>query len=227
MFERAAQGQSGRHLKHWLDEIGFKTRRNKNVTLSQIFEMLNNPFYYGDFMFGGTLYKGIHEPLITKALFDQVQEQRVLPQKAKWGSKDFPFKRFLSCYSCGATIIGEEKFKKLKNGRLNRHVYYHCSRQVDYSCKEPYVREKVIIEELLRLVDKLAINRADCEPGLLAAINKYSNMMLATNPRYQQQEAFHGYARYVLQRGTDFERTRLVRNLKVKLTLHDRAVASA
>ncbi len=78
VFDRAAQGQSGRHLKHWLDEIGFKTRRDKNVTLSQIFEMLNNPFYYGDFMFGGKLYKGIHEPLITKALFDQVQAQRVL-----------------------------------------------------------------------------------------------------------------------------------------------------
>ncbi len=226
MFERAAQGQSGRHLKHWLDEIGFRTRRDKYVTLSQIFEMLNNPFYYGDFIFGGTLYKGIHEPLITKALFDQVQEQRVLPQKAKWGSKDFPFKRFLSCYSCGSSIVGEEKFKKLKNGKFNRHVYYHCSRAIDYSCKEPYVKEAVIIEDLLRLVDKLAINRSDCEPGLLVAINKYSNMMLAADPRYKQQEAFHGYARYVLQKGTDFERTRLVRNLKVKLTLHNYSVSS-
>ena len=37
----------------------------------------------------------------------------------------------------------------------------------------------------------------------------------------------YGYARYVLQKGTDFERTRLVRNLKVKLTLHNRSVASS
>ena len=95
-----------------------------------------------------------------------------LPQKAKWGSKDFPFKRFLSCYSCGSSIVGEEKFKKLKNGSFNKHVYYHCSRQVDYSCKEPYVKEEIIVEELLRFVDEMAVSRSDCEPGLLLAINR-------------------------------------------------------
>ena len=216
MFVRASQGQSGRHLKHWLDKIGFKTKRDKNVTLSQIFEMLNNPFYHGDFIFGGKLYKGVHEPLISKQLFNKVQEQRKLPQKAKWGSKDFPFKRFLRCASCGATIVGEEKYKQLRNGSKNRHVYYHCSRQVDHDCKEPYVKEEVIIEELLGLVDKLAINQQDCEPGLLTAIDKYTNMMRSSDSSYQKKEAFHGYARYVLQKGTDFERTRLVRNLNVK-----------
>lgn len=82
----------------------------------------------------------------------------------------------------------------------------------------------MIIAELLRLTDKLAINKQDCEPGLLTAIDKYANMMIAADPGYQKHEAFHGYARYVLKRGTDFERTRLVRNLKVGLTLHNKSV---
>jgi hypothetical protein len=37
--------------------------------------------------------------------------------------------------------VGEEKTKHLKEGTTTHHVYYHCSRQVDYDCKEPYVRE--------------------------------------------------------------------------------------
>lgn len=168
-----------------------------------------------------------YEPLIAKELFDRVQEQRILPQKAKWGSKDFPFKRFLTYYSCGSSIVGEEKFKKLKNGNRNRHVYYHCSRQVDYGCKEPYVKEEAIIQELLRLADKLAISKQDCEPGLLKAVDKYANMMQAADPKFKAGEAFYGYCRYVLQKGTEFEQTRLVRNLNMKLVLHNWTVTSS
>ena len=35
---------------------------------------LNNPFYYGDFLLKGKLYKGIHEPLITRECWEKVQE---------------------------------------------------------------------------------------------------------------------------------------------------------
>ncbi len=225
MFENAAEGWSGRHIKRWLDEIGFTTRRGKPVTLSQIYLMLNNPFYYGDFEFGGKLYKGTHKPLISKELFERVREQQIVPQKSKWGSKDFPFKRFLTCASCGSTIVGEEKFKRLKNGTDRRHVYYHCSRQVDYNCKEPFVREETIIEELLNMSSKLALEDEDCEPGLINAIEKYSDMMSTSNTDFKTTDGLGGYAKYVLERGSDFEKTRLIRNLRVNLTLHDRQLS--
>ncbi|MGC1176688.1 MAG: recombinase family protein [Candidatus Saccharimonadales bacterium] len=217
MFENAANGWSGRHIKSWLDSSGFTTRRGKQVTLSQIYLMLNNPFYYGDFEFGGKIYNGIHEPLITKELFIKVRKQQIVPQKAKWGSKDFPFKRFLTCASCGSTIVGEEKFKLLKNGTERKHVYYHCSRQVDYNCKEPFVREDVIIEELLRLSAQLDLNQNHCEPGLIRAIHKYGLMVQLANP-------LPSYAKYVLERGTDFEKVRLIRNLKVNFSIHNRII---
>ena len=31
-----------------------------------------------------------------------------------------------------------------------------------------------------------------------------------------------GYIKYVLQEGSEFEKTRLIRNLKIKLALHDK-----
>lgn len=219
MFENAAKGWSGRHIKRWLDDTGFTTRRGKPVTLSQIYLMLNNPFYYGDFEFGGKIYKGTHEPLISKELFEKVRKQQVVPQKSKWGSKDFPFRRFLTCASCGSTVVGEEKFKRLKNGTDRRHVYYHCSRQVDYNCKEPFVRAEVIVEELLRLSSELDLNSDSCEPGLAVAIEKYGRMVQDADPHT-------GYMRYVLERGTDFEKTRLVRNLGSSFALHDRGLVA-
>lgn len=226
MFERSANGQSGRHIKHWLDESGFRTRRGKKVTLSSIYEILNNPFYYGEFMFGEILYKGTQEPLITKELFDVVQEQLIVPQKSKWGSKDFPLKRFLKCASCGATIVGEEKYKQLKNGSKNRHMYYHCSRTVDYNCKEPFIREEVLIQELLGVVDRLTMKEADVEPGLLRAMNKFGSMTGLTAQKAKPEALLHAYAKYVLRDGTEFELTRLIRNLRTEFGIRNRTIVA-
>ena len=50
MFERVAKnGDSGRTIKRWFDQIKITTRKGKGVALSQIYQMLKNPFYYGRF----------------------------------------------------------------------------------------------------------------------------------------------------------------------------------
>lgn len=226
MFKKAANGDSGRKIKDWLDMMGATTRKGKNISLSQIYLMLKNPFYYGMFEYpkrSGKRYQGSHEPLTTKEIFNEVQKQLVAPQKVKWGSKEFPFRRFLTCYSCGSTIVGEEKFKKLLNGKSNRHVYYHCSRQVDRSCKEPYLSETNLVEQLLQMTDRLKINNV---PSLNKAIQKFESMLETVDPnkKYSKAEIAKSYAKYVLEKGSDFEKTSLVRNLDMKFAVHDRKI---
>jgi len=229
MFERAAKGESGRTIKIWLDKIGSTSRKGKPITLSLVYLMLKNPFYYGTFEYpigSGTWYKGSHEPLITKELFDKAQKQLNCTQKVKWGSKEFPFRRFLTCFSCGSSIVGEEKFKKLLNGKSNRHVYYHCSRAVDHNCKEMYLSETQLIEALMAISDKLILDKVSIEPGLAKAIQKFRSMLETVNPKkkYTKNEIIRTYSKYVLEKGTDFEKTQLVRNLGVKMAVHDKKV---
>ena len=218
MFEMSADGKSGRYIRRWLEENNSKTRKNKHISLSMVHKILKTSFYYGEFEYpqrSGNWYIGKHESLISKDLFDRVQKQLKVPQKSKWGAKQFPFKRFLKCAGCGSSIVGEEKFKYRKDGTARRFVYYHCSRQVDYDCKEPFVREDTIISGLLYLSNELSQRLDNCESGLNGAIKKYGLMAQKPNP-------VEGYVKYVLERGTDFEKTRLVRNLKIKLALHER-----
>ena len=228
MFERVAlKQQIGRTIKHWLDESGFTTRRGKKVTISQIYLMLKNPFYYGEFEYpkkSGTWYEGSHPKLVSKQLFDMAQKQLKAPQKSKWGTKEFPFRRFLICASCGSQIVGEEKFKKRVDGGSNRHVYYHCSRQVDYNCSEPYVKEERLIETLLAKVSVLELDSKNAEPGLINAINKFTSMIRTKDRSFKSSQAFQAYARYVLEAGSEFERTRLIRNISSNLAIHNRAV---
>ena len=81
MFEKVAYEKwSGRKLYNWLKfDLNFKTATgNKNLTLGNIYVLLQNHFYYGIFEYpknSGRWYNGKHKPIITKELFDQVQTQ--------------------------------------------------------------------------------------------------------------------------------------------------------
>ena len=63
---------SGRKVYHWLKfELNFKTKGNKNLSLSNIYIILQNSFYYGVFEYpekSGNWYTGKHEPIVTKEL---------------------------------------------------------------------------------------------------------------------------------------------------------------
>lgn len=227
MFEMSAAGCGGRHITNWLDKNGVKSRGNNKIHNSMVLGMLKNTFYYGEFEYplkSGKWYHGKHQPLITKELFDKVQDRCKRPQKVKWGSKDFPFKGVIKCASCGSSIVGEEKFKKLLDGGQNRHVYYHCSRKINYDCPEKYLKEASLIDQLVGLSHLLKVSKKNAEPGLWLAINKYGVMMRASSPELDKQQILQGYIKYVLESGSSFERTRLMRNVSNKLVLFERKI---
>ena len=78
--------------------------------------MLTNPFYYGHFRYLGEVYEGKHTPIISKRLFDDVQnalERRGKPQKAV--KEPWPFCGLIHC-SCGMMFTNERQVKRQKNG---------------------------------------------------------------------------------------------------------------
>lgn len=160
--------------------------------------MLKNPFYYGELEYpvgSGNWYKGKHEPLVTKELFDKVQEKLAVPAKSKWGSKSFTYKGILKCANCKSTVIAEERFRERKYGKPpRRHVYYHCSRQKDYNCKEPYVTEKKLEEgmENFRKLREEILLQQDINPNSqLWDIRDYAKYVLANGEPKMKRELFN------------------------------------
>lgn len=151
-----------------------------------------------------------------------MQEQLIVPPKTKWGSKEFPFKRFIKCYSCGSSLVGEQKIKHNKNGTSRTHTYYHCSRQVDRQCKELFSTEENVVDQLAAMCNELISDVRNVEPSLQSAIQRFSKMMSITYLEHDQTSVVSAYVKYVLRNGSLFEKTRLVRNLDIKLVLHER-----
>jgi len=238
IFNRVAEkGQSGRVLKRWLDQIGFTTRSDKPIALSKIYTILRNPFYYGEFEFDGKKYKGNHEPLITKELFDKVQRRLIAPDR-EWNKQVFPFKHLCICGSCGASVVGEEKYRELKSGGFRKHVYYHCSRSKDYECNEPYIPEEDLIKQLMAHIDELKLDEIELAHQLKQDIDKFHRLrsevlneeFISGNLRELDYDAFNHvnkdmvkeYMVHVLRVGTAEERNHVLSAIKTKFILHNK-----
>ena len=233
MFYRAAYlGESGRKLKKWLDSINFTIKSGKPVQLSLILSMLKNPFYYGEFEYpigSGRWYKGSHEPIIGKEVFDMVQASRIGPRNVKYGAKNFAFKMILKCGNCGGNIIGEEKFKKLLDGSFTHHIYYHCSKTLDKGCSKHYITEEELAEKLLEFIEGLDISKISISQNLKASFEEYkkiASQVLAKQKIDIKNEDIDlkSYASYIFKEGSSREKGDFVRGLGIPLYLYKKDI---
>jgi len=234
MFEKVAyQGWSGRKLYIWLNgELKFKTRNNKSLSLSNIYLILKNSFYYGVFEYpkgGGSWYTGKHKPLITKELFDKVQERITRDKIVRTENKEFAFTRLLKCGHCGSGISADEKFRKLKDGSFNRHVYYICAKSRDINCKCKPTTEADLVNQLIKLMDEINLDKVGIKEKIgkeVERFHKFQQSVLGINkPEVKQKEVdIRNYAKYILKQGTIPEKRELLSCLKSKLILKNKQI---
>lgn len=232
IFEKVAyEKYSGRKLYHWLKhELNFYTRGNKPITLSGIYRILDNTFYYGVFerpKGSGNWYQGKHKPLITQDLFEKAKAQ-LKRDNIQRESKEFAFTKLITCGCCGSGISAEDKYKQLKDGTMAHYIYYGCSRARDRFCKNKYIREEELIFELLKIIDKVDINELGMRVKLEAEVerfNKFQSMILqGKNPKRKAKPVvdMRVYAKYVLKEGSALEKRELLANLRSKIILKDK-----
>lgn len=134
----ATESYNLEQLRDQLHRLGLRNKRGGIVTTTGLSVMLNNPFYIGLIRIKrtGQVFPGIHELLISKALFDRVQAILRGKTHTKIQRHAFLFRRMMRCRHCGYAIIGE---------RQKGHVYYRCHTK---SCPRDAIREERIDEEM-------------------------------------------------------------------------------
>ena len=144
-------------LSKKLHRAGFRSRNGKKVHGSTVYNILKNPIYYGWFRWNDQIHRGIHAPIVSKALFDEVQKAFEPKQHiVERNIHNFLFREHLICGECGLGITAEIRNKKKYN---KQYTYYRCtkSRGVD-KCSQKYLREEELIKEIDKQLAKLKIN---------------------------------------------------------------------
>jgi site-specific DNA recombinase len=148
-FELYATGDwSVSELSDYLYAQGLRTRpmrrsESGRFVESRVHGMLRNPFYCGLMRYKGQIIRGVHEPIIEKTVFDQVQAvMNRFEKRSRAVQRWFTYRGLFVCGECGRAITAV-----LKKGR---YTYYHCTKSGGgaQSCSQPFLREEDLTEQL-------------------------------------------------------------------------------
>lgn len=176
-FELYVTGEySFEELQEKMHALGLRNRNGGRVSLNGYSTMLNNPFYYGLIRIKKTdeTFEGIHEPLISKQLYDRVQ--RVLEGKGpdKQNRHRHLFRGLFRCQECGYAMIAEKQ---------KGYVYYRCHTS---DCPTKCVREERIDDQIRDALKPLVFSDAERQ-AFQSEIKKLREEWSAR--RAEQQEA--------------------------------------
>lgn len=147
-FEAYATGRhSLKTMKAALAVKGLRNRGGRPLSLNGLSTLLNNPFYHGLMRIRATQqeYDGVHEPLISRALFNRVQDVLHGRTQRRTQTHAFDFARLIACSTCGYSLIAS---------RHKGHVYYRCQTT---SCPTTCLREEVIDGEFRSLFSSVQL----------------------------------------------------------------------
>jgi len=148
-FEAYASGKyTLRQVRDMVNELGLRSRKEQELSISNIHNMLKNPIFCGLLRYGGEIHEGIHEPIISKKLFDSVHE--VMSRKSKphsKGLKPFLYRGFFRCGECGCFVTTETQ---------KGHNYLRCTKRKN-PCSQKYTREELITSQIQKEIKKVSL----------------------------------------------------------------------
>ena len=187
MFELYATGNySLKQLVEIMYKEGLRTRGGNKLVKSRLAKLLSDPFYYGKIRWNGKIYDGKQEPLISKELFDRVQEILRSKKTPKY-RKHFPlFKGLIRCAKCNSLITWYIK-KGHWYGQHNN--YKDCPER-----KNGTIRQEKIEEQLIPYFDRITIKNKRIAEWIKKALKEshkdeieYHNKAIEElNRRYEQ-----------------------------------------
>jgi site-specific DNA recombinase len=150
IFEKRSTGMSYEAIAKLMNENGMTTKAGKKLGKSAIERMTHNPFYYGEMLYVGKLYRHNYETIISKELFDKCQVVRKLrhDQHTRYGSLPFILNGYVKCRKCGCMM---SSFKARNN------VYLKCSKARG-ECGNLNTAESLVMPQVKATIASIALS---------------------------------------------------------------------
>jgi site-specific DNA recombinase len=176
LFNLASTGNySLGYLMDWLYETKkFRNRSGHKIYKSHLHAILTCSTYYGYFLYQDELYEGSYTPIISKKIFDRVQDalnDRSKPKVRSW--KPF-LNGIIKCGECGCAITTTVKRKFVKREDKNVEFRYnHCTHRKGNCAQTPMSSEE-LEEQLINSLSKIEIDKDIWQLGIKLLKAKYS-----------------------------------------------------
>lgn len=151
IFNMYLEGKSYQTIANILNAEKIPTLTNKQWKDATVAKIINNKIYVGDFeqyknVQGkeSVVYMNVVEPIISRAMYEDVQAQKEKNQRAFCRDRVYIFMQKLLCPKCGKIMQC-----KGSGGQKKKYMYYHCS-----DCKT-YLREDLVEDSVMFLIMNL------------------------------------------------------------------------
>lgn len=154
-FQRYAQGETIASICENFNNRGFRTKTGAKFNKNSFHHIFNNDKYIGIYRFMDVVVEGGVPAIVSKELFQQVQQRTLATRKAPQRGRarnEYILTGKIICGLCGAKMTGSTS-----TGRGGLYSYYNCPTQRrDHLCKKKPVRkdiiERMVIEETMELL---------------------------------------------------------------------------
>ena len=148
IFDLYLKGKSYQAIANIFNEEKVLNKKWYDTTIQKI---LGNPLYKGDFISGArtgnpVLYENVVEPIISKKLWEDCQEQSRKNTRNYTRRNDYIFFQKIVCPHCKRIMAC-----KAPGGKKKKYIYYQCN-DCKMSIREDYLVE-LLIEQITTIID--------------------------------------------------------------------------
>lgn len=144
-------GQSIETTAMEMQRLGLTTRMGRPYNKSHVHMILNNPFYIGINRFNGKEYPGAQQPIISKPVFERVQQKMTRKTTGRYRRHNPTLKNLITCSHCNRLVTWQ-----LQKG----HYYGACQRKLS-ECRSNKLLRQDELEENIQQMLKALISPTD------------------------------------------------------------------
>ena len=130
IFEMYLEGKSYYIIANIFNDEKVLYPQKKHWKDNTIEKIINNRIYVGDYEAHKTqnekdveIYYDVVEPIITRAMWEEIQKQKLINQRSYSRTKIYTFLQKLLCPNCGKIMTC-----KGAGGNKSKYLYYHCNK---------------------------------------------------------------------------------------------------
>lgn len=203
MYKKYIELGSLLQVAYWLNDNGYRTKEyiaNKSkkkhggnkFTNTYVSHKLKTRVNIGEVELKGKRFKGLHKPIIDKALFNQVNSllKKQAPTRRNPKQKKehtFILQSLIKCGKCGSYMT--TKYATSKNKK--RHFYYQCtanSHGGKKACEMKYVPAKILEEFVMVTIKSLSKNQEFLNKIINEANQSIDNALVGHVERKKDKE---------------------------------------
>lgn len=185
-FKLYSEGYTVREIVHYLNGLGFTSKKGKDISQTSVNKILKNKRYTGTYIHGGIEIKNAYEPIVSKELFNKVQQRFDSISPKHSGDVIYYFSNIIVCGVCGNSYTSD--CGTSKNG--SKYYYYKCKSRKRRTkvCSNSIIQKEEFEKIVFNIIFKKILNDSIIDELARRIVKYFENHQSTITPVLEKRK---------------------------------------